>query len=71
MNIFVAMEEHDAAVQQTCNDAAVCKNSASLKGYINDPYIRHFLKRTDDIKMPIMNRGRIFVVKLNYGCNSI
>jgi hypothetical protein len=43
-------------IQQTDVDAKVAKRSAAALGYLNDPFIQHFVK-TFDRKPPIINRG--------------
>ncbi|KAJ1840496.1 carboxy methyl transferase for protein phosphatase 2A [Coemansia sp. RSA 2708] len=46
----------DAVVQGTSSDAAVSRESAARLGYIDDPYIRHFVKRPQR-RAPLINRG--------------
>ncbi|KAJ2431673.1 carboxy methyl transferase for protein phosphatase 2A, partial [Coemansia sp. RSA 2440] len=50
------MESSDAVVQGTSNDAAVSRESAARLGYIDDPFIRHFVKRPLR-RAPLINRG--------------
>ncbi|KAJ2545577.1 carboxy methyl transferase for protein phosphatase 2A [Coemansia sp. RSA 1853] len=50
------MDSSDAIVQGTSNDAAVSRESAARLGYINDPFIRHFVKRPLR-RAPLINRG--------------
>ncbi|KAJ2847998.1 carboxy methyl transferase for protein phosphatase 2A [Coemansia brasiliensis] len=47
---------NDAVVQGTSNDAAVSRESAARLGYINDPFIRYFVKRPQR-RAPLINRG--------------
>jgi hypothetical protein len=44
-------------IQQTDVDAKLAKRSAAALGYLNDPFIEHFVNRTFDRKPPIINRG--------------
>ncbi|KAJ2822585.1 carboxy methyl transferase for protein phosphatase 2A, partial [Coemansia furcata] len=46
----------DHAVQGTCNDAAVSRESAARLGYIVDPFIQHFVKPPQR-RAPLINRG--------------
>ena len=44
------------AIQQTNDDAAMCKASCVNLGYFQDPHIRYFVK--DNIRRPpLINRG--------------
>ena len=38
---------HDSSVQQTNEDASLCKHSAVQRGYWRDPYLEHFIKRSE------------------------
>ncbi|KAJ1729853.1 carboxy methyl transferase for protein phosphatase 2A [Coemansia sp. Benny D160-2] len=49
-------DDSDAPVQETSNDAAVSRDSAARLGYINDPWIRYFVKRPQR-RAPLINRG--------------
>ncbi|KAJ1738650.1 carboxy methyl transferase for protein phosphatase 2A [Coemansia sp. RSA 1250] len=46
----------DVIVQGTSNDAAVSRESAARLGYIDDPFIRYFVKRPQR-RAPLINRG--------------
>ncbi|MES1907437.1 MAG: hypothetical protein MHM6MM_000552 [Cercozoa sp. M6MM] len=43
-------------VQNTANDALLCKVSCAAKGYIDDPFIQH-LARQKAKRAPVINRG--------------
>lgn len=46
----------DTAVTRTDDDALAARASAAKVGYLNDPYIKYFVK-TVDRKAPVINRG--------------
>ncbi|KAJ2725343.1 carboxy methyl transferase for protein phosphatase 2A [Coemansia sp. Benny D115] len=53
---MIASTEGDAPVQGTSNDAAVSRESAARLGYINDPFIRSFVRHPSR-RPPIINLG--------------
>ena len=48
-----------AIIQQTDVDAKMAKRSAAALGYLDDPFIEHFVKPFER-KPPIINRGNLF-----------
>jgi tRNA wybutosine-synthesizing protein 4 len=47
---------NEVAVQATASDACVSKLSATTKGYIDDPFVCHFVKKPVK-RQPLINRG--------------
>jgi [phosphatase 2A protein]-leucine-carboxy methyltransferase len=54
-------QHHDAdsSIRQTDNDAALAKVSAVRKGYLEDPYVKHFVPRAhlQPPRPPLINIG--------------
>ncbi|KAJ2858658.1 carboxy methyl transferase for protein phosphatase 2A [Coemansia erecta] len=48
--------DDDHIVQETSTDASTSRESASRLGYINDPFIKHFV-RNPQRRAPLINRG--------------
>ncbi|KAJ1875724.1 carboxy methyl transferase for protein phosphatase 2A [Coemansia sp. RSA 486] len=51
-----AAKDDDHVVQDTSNDAAISRESASRLGYIHDPFIKHFVRHPQR-RAPLINRG--------------
>lgn len=59
--MFVPQQDPDpdASVRQTDNDAALAKLSAVNKGYLTDPFVKHFVPRAhlQPSRPPLINIG--------------
>lgn len=56
-SVFIIKYLHTMALQQTAHDACSRRVHCVAKGYLDDPFVKHFSRDSTIVNSPLMNRG--------------